>query len=248
MAFDSNSAFDQISTSGDNAANQAASAAGGTARAIGQQPVYIVSDAIQTVSNLPNLPLANNLSVNGAIQVFTAPPTSVLNGVLDSVTGVSIGQNFGPTSSNLIAERISGALSVLTQQVIAEIKNCIDQRILALTRKNPIADLFFFYNFYKSQLLAQITTTIDRAVFKAVNDLFYKKLKIQQVALYRQKLLEEVRKLCPNASPTAVRNYGKNSTASLTAATSGATNVTNSIQSIATTSSNTTTPSWKNLV
>lgn len=252
MAFNSGDffkdAFGAISESGSTAASSAAAQAGGTVRAVGQQPVFIVNNAVKTVKDLPDLPLANNLSINGAVDIFKEPSKSNLNGILADITGINIAQAFSPTNATLIGQRIASSLVTLSKQIVDEIKNCIDQKILSLTRKNPIAELFFLYNLKKSQLLAQITTTIDRAIAKAVNDLFFKKLQIQQLALYRQKILSEVRKLCPDASPTAVRNYTKDATASTKAATIGSRNITSGIQSSAVTSSTAVTKTWKDLV
>lgn len=252
MAFDSGSFFQSvfgaISESGSEAANSAATQAGGTIRAVGQQPVYIVTDAVKTVKGLPDLPLANNLSINGAAAIFKDPSQSNLNGVLADITGINISQTFSPVNPTLIGQRIASALVTLSKQIIDEIKNCIDQKILAITRKNPIADLLFFYNFHKSQLLAQITTTIDRTIAKAVNDLFFKKLQVQQLALYRQQILNEVRKVCPEASPTAVRNYTKDTTAKTKAATQGASTITANIQNKAVNSATSVTQGWKDLV
>lgn len=252
MAFDSGNfftdAYGEISESTEAIANNTAAETGGTIRTVGQAPVAIVDDAVKTVKGLPDLPLANNLSINGAVEIFKDPSKSNLNGVLSNLTGFNIASTNSQTAGQLIGAKIGSALITLSKLIIDEVKACIEQQILTLTRKNPIADLFFFYNYYKSQLLAQITTTIDRAVSKAVNDLFYKKIQIQQIALLRQQILNEVRKLCPQASPTASRNYTKDPTSILSAGQSGATNITSAIASQATTPPPPASKGWNTLV
>ena len=91
---------------------------------------------------------------------------------------------------------------------MSELQNCIERYLRGLINKN--LDIFQLINFedFIANRIAKLRLRIRFKIQKQIETLLFDKLKIQQIALLKQRILQEIRKLCPSSggvSPTITR-------------------------------------------
>tara|TARA_Y100000310_G_scaffold336481_1_gene421116 strand:+ start:249 stop:1190 length:942 start_codon:yes stop_codon:yes gene_type:complete len=171
------------------------------------------------VKNLPNdiagISVAPGLDIEDLMNGLTNPSENKdeFTKSIEAFTGVNINQitNFKPSPREVEA-RLNEFAGALRTQIMAEIKNCIGKYVRGIINKN--LDIFELINF-EDYLANQITKLRLKVKFKVqgfIENLIYDKLKLQQIALYKQRILQAVRKICPSshksdfkASPTLTR-------------------------------------------
>ena len=170
-----------------------------------------VADRIKNIPNdVSNIPVAPGLSLEQFVTSLTNPkdnPTE-FNRSIEAFTGVNLNQisNFSltPIEADIRLDEFAAALRT---QVMLEIQNCIELHLNGIVNKN--LDLIQILNFEDliANKIAAIRLDIRFKVQDAIENFFYDKLKIQQVALLKQKILQSIRKICPNhhTSPTTIK-------------------------------------------
>ena len=147
-------------------------------------PVAPGLDVAQLVTALSN-PLENKDDFSKSVEAFT---------------GVNI-NSLSPTqlTDRAIAARLEEFSISLRQQIMFEIQECINRYIRGLVNKN--LDIFQILNFedYLANQIAKLRLKLKNKIQRQIEKLFYDKLKIQQVALLKQKILQSIRKICPSS-------------------------------------------------
>lgn len=140
-----------------------------------------------------------------------------INDLIKEGTGVDLGLDQlssiykKPTLENF-KQRIQGTLSVLSDQVKTEILGCINAKLNELRNKLDALIQIPGINALDPsmairQLIAKHRQELQNTIRNAVNDLKYKKLKIQQIVLMRQKITEAINDICKDAPPSSRRKF-----------------------------------------
>lgn len=127
---------------------------------------------------------------------------NLLDRKLGDITGVKLGQIFSKTGSKFkenVLSTIEGAKASLEAQIIG----CLNHAIRDILNKNPILEKIIFYEDTVNRTLSTIRNRVESQIDNELRKIAYEKIKIQQVALYKQKILSSIQKICPGASPAS---------------------------------------------
>ena len=170
-----------------------------------------VTDRINGIpEDVANIPVAPGLNLEEFVTGLTNPkdnPTE-FNRAIEAFTGVNVNQISNFSLTPIQAEkRLDEFAAALQHQVLLEIQNCIEMHLRGIINKNlNFVELLNFED-YIARIIAKIRLDIRFKVQDAIENFFYDKLKIQQIALLKQKILQSIRKICPHhhTSPATVK-------------------------------------------
>lgn len=169
--------------------------------------ISTISDA----SGLDNIQLAPGLDVEGFANSLKSAPDTGVGATLGKITGLDISQVLQVPSRAKIKNLIGSYLGGLQEQIALEVQRCIENHLLALLNKVPEINLVLNIEQIITNAIAGERIKIQRKIALDVNKLAFQKLKVQQIALYKQKITEAVRKACPSTSPRNIKLYQGNS-------------------------------------
>lgn len=151
------------------------------------------------------------LSVSSVIDKITpsqvkslikASPKKLLDKKLGDISGVKLGQIFsgvGTAFKNNVLSTIEGLKSSLEAQVVG----CINHAIRDILNSNPVIEKIIFYEDFINRELSIIRNKAESKIDSQLRKIAYQKIKVQQVALYKQKILSSIESICPGASPAS---------------------------------------------
>lgn len=131
-----------------------------------------------------------------------ANPKKALDQKLGDLSGVKLGQTFKSAGSKFkdsVVSTIGGMATALEAQIVG----CLNKAIRDILNKNPILEKILFFEDFINGELAKIKNKLESKIDSELRKIAYKKLKIHQIALYKQKVLSSIRKVCPGASPAS---------------------------------------------
>lgn len=169
--------------------------------------ISTISDA----SGLDNIQLAPGLDVEGFANSLKSAPDTGVGATLGKITGLDVSQVLQVPSRAKIKNLIGSYLGGLQEQIALEVRRCIENHLLALLNKIPEINLVLNIEQIITNAIAGERIKIQRKIALDVNKLAFQKLKVQQIALYKQKITEAVRKACPSTSPRNIKLYQGNS-------------------------------------
>lgn len=178
----------------------------GAAKGIGTT-ISAISDA----SGLDNIQLAPGLDIESFADSLKSAPDTGVGATLGKITGLDVSQVLQVPSRAKIKNLIGSYLGGLQEQIALEVQRCIENHLLALLGKVPEISLVLNIEQIITDAIAGERIKIQRKIALDVNKLAFQKLKVQQIALYKQKITEAVRKACPSASPRNITKYQANS-------------------------------------
>lgn len=162
-----------------------------------------VKDRLQNLPNdLADIPVAPGLSIEQLLTSLSDPTNNKTEFTksIEAFTGVNINQitNF-ETSPRLVQARIDEFTGALRRQIMLEIQACIQSYIRGVINKN--LDIFQILNIedFIGNKIAIFRLNLKLKIRTQIETLLYDKLKIQQIALLKQRVLQAVRELCPDA-------------------------------------------------
>ena len=123
-----------------------------------------------------------------------------LSNVLADVTGVNlnlISEKF--TSVTSVEERIKEFVLSIERQVIFEIKDCIDGYLQSLLNRNPEIEILLDLEGALIKELSKLRRKLRLEIEGEIEALLYKRIKIQQIASFKQKITSAIRKICPGS-------------------------------------------------
>lgn len=153
---------------------------------------------------IKTLPVTQNFTLD---EFFSSAidPTSKdgTNKVLEEMTGINVWntvESLNPANvdKEVVTERVNEFIASAERQVVAEIKKCLEGYLQELKNKNPELNIFLDL---KGAILSKLGLLRRDLKFDIQNELerlLYDKIKLQQMALLRQKITEAIRKICPN--------------------------------------------------
>jgi hypothetical protein len=134
------------------------------------------------------------------IQQIISPKPNALNKNLGDMAGVKLKNLFNNIGAQLGAQIRSLAIGS-AQQLQAAIAGCINKAITDFLNDNPIIKNILFFDQYINNLLSQFRLKLESKIDSFLRKLAYDKLKIYQIALFRQKIAGAINNICPGASP-----------------------------------------------
>ena len=190
-----------------------------TVKSIGENAVSTIQSVPERVTtrikNIPedvaNIPVAPGLSIENLVTALSNPAENKddFTKSVEAFTGVNINRlsDFNPSPLQVQA-RLDEFAGALRRQVMLELQNCIERYLRGIINKN--LDIFQLINFesFIANEIAKLRIRTRFKIQKQIENLLYDKLKIQQIALLKQRILQEIRKLCPSSgglSPTITR-------------------------------------------
>ena len=131
-----------------------------------------------------------------------ADPKKILDQKLGNLSGVKLGQTFkeaGAKFKDSVLDTVNGMASALEAQIVG----CLNKAIRDILNKNPILEKIIFFEDFINRELSKIRNKLESKIDSELRKIAYKKIKVQQVALYKQKVLSSIKKVCPGASPAS---------------------------------------------
>ena len=148
-----------------------------------------------TLGNLKDtvtdIPLAPGYSIEELGKDLGSFSKDGLTNALENITGVNLTSGL-PTGADIVGMvkgQITGTLNALQAEIMAEIQGCIENYLRELLNKIP--ELVFLLNFKReiAKLIAEQRIKLQRMIQSHLEKLAFGKLKIQQIALLKQKLV-----------------------------------------------------------
>ena len=150
---------------------------------------------------IKNIPVSDNMSIDQFFDSAGDPlEKDGTNKVLSEITGINIWntvETLDPRNidKKVAVDRVNEYLKGLETQIVNQIKICLDGYLQELLNKNP--DLKYLLDIEQS-IINEIGKTRNKVKFKVqdeIENILYDKIKLQQMALLRQKLTEAIRKI-----------------------------------------------------
>jgi len=142
-------------------------------------------------------------------QILNAKPKNAINDYLGDMSGVKLGQFFDETGKQFTAQ-VNGFIQSSKAQLEAQVFGCIDKAIKDILNKNPLLEKVLFFDQFINRELSKIKNKLESKIDLELRKIAYKKIKIHQVALFKQKIALSIKSICPDAtpaSPSQVKKY-----------------------------------------
>ena len=136
---------------------------------------------------------------------LNASPKQVINETLGDLTGIDFSQTagvdgLGAQAKNFIEAKGADLVMQLEQQILG----CINTAIRDLMNKHPEVDFILNFEDRINGILGKFRNKLERKIDQELRKLTYQKLKVQQIALFKQRLRLKIKNICPAATPASV--------------------------------------------
>jgi hypothetical protein len=136
---------------------------------------------------------------------LNASPKNVINETLESFTGIDLSQGAGVDGLGAAAKNfIEGQAATLTMQLEQQILGCINTAIRDLMNKVPAVDFILNFEDRINGILGKFRNKLEFKIDAELRKLTYQKLKVQQVALFKQRIAGKIKDICPASTPASV--------------------------------------------
>ena len=136
---------------------------------------------------------------------LNASPKQVINETLESFTGIDLSQGAGVDGLGAQAKNfIEGQAADLTMQLEQQILGCINTAIRDLMNKVPAVDFILNFEDRINGILGKFRNKLERKIDAELRKLTYQKIKVHQVALFKQRIRGKIKDICPAATPASV--------------------------------------------
>ena len=136
---------------------------------------------------------------------LNASPKQVINETLEQFTGVNLSQGAGADGlGQQLKSFFASQAGNLALQLEQQILGCINTQIRDLMNRVP--ELAFALDFENqiNQILGDFRNKLEQKIDGELRKLAYKKIKIQQTALFKQRIRAKIKDICPGATPASV--------------------------------------------
>jgi hypothetical protein len=177
-------------------------------------PKSVGEKILATPSNILNIPVAQGVSLPGLGKALQKGDVDDLSKSLQSITGVKLRGATGllPNTSQVnIEKRVNDYMAAVKTQLLNEIKNCIQKCLNEILINNPNLAILLDLEGYIQRRISKYRLELQRKIRSEIEKLANEKLKLWQIALIKQKILEYTRKACPcsgnkkDHSPTYIK-------------------------------------------
>lgn len=136
---------------------------------------------------------------------LNASPKQVINETLEQFTGINLSQGAGAEGlGQQLKSFFTSQAGSLALQLEQQILGCINTQIRDLMNRVP--ELAFALDFENqiNQILGDFRNKLEQKIDGELRKLAYKKIKIQQTALFKQRIRAKIKDICPGATPASV--------------------------------------------
>jgi len=142
-------------------------------------------------------------------QILNAKPKNAINDSLGELSGVKLGQFFSETGKQFSAQ-VNTFIESSKAQLEAQVFGCINKSIKDILNKNPLLEKVLFFDQFINRELSNIKNKLESKIDFELRKIAYKKIKVHQVVLFKQKIALSIKSICPDATPATpsqVRKY-----------------------------------------
>ena len=169
-----------------------------------------VKDQVTTVKEtLSPTNILDRVTPSQVKGIINSNPLNSINNSLGKISGAKIGQLFQETGQQFLSQ-VNGLVTGSINQLQAQVAGCINKAIKDILDKNPLLEKILFFDQFINRELSKIKNKLESKIDLELRKIAYKKIKVHQVALYRQKIAGAIKSICPDAtpaSPSQVRQY-----------------------------------------
>ena len=138
-------------------------------------------------------------------QGLKASPKQVINETLGEFTGIDFSQTAGIDGLGAQAKNFIEAKGAdLAMQLEQQILGCINTAIRDLMNKHPEVDFILNFEDRINGILGKFRNKLERKIDEELRKLTYQKIKVQQIALFKQRIRLKIKNICPAATPASV--------------------------------------------
>lgn len=136
---------------------------------------------------------------------LTASPKQVVNETLEKLTGIDLGQGVGMDGLGAqVKEFMKGQAADLGMQLEQQILGCINTQIRDLMNKIPELDFILNFEDRINGILGNFRNKLEFKIDAELRKIAYNKIKIHQVAFFKQRIRAKIKDICPGATPASV--------------------------------------------
>jgi len=136
---------------------------------------------------------------------LNASPKQVINETLEKFTGIDLSQGAGVGGlGNAAKEFVKGQAADLTMQLQQQILGCINTQIRDLMNKIPEIDFLLNFEDRINGILGNFRNKLEFKIDAEFRKLAYKKFKVHQVSLFKQRIRGKIKDICPGSAPASV--------------------------------------------
>ena len=169
-----------------------------------------VKDQVTTVKEtLSPTNVLDRVTPSQVKTILGSNPIKSINESLGNMSGAKIGQFFVDAGQQYLAQ-LKSLVQGSIAQLQAQVAGCINKAIRDILDKNPIIEKILFFDQFINRELSKIKNKLESKIDLELRKLAYKKLKIHQTVLFKQKIAGAIKSICPDAtpaSPSQVRQY-----------------------------------------
>tara|TARA_R100000278_G_scaffold120573_2_gene103128 strand:+ start:583 stop:2055 length:1473 start_codon:yes stop_codon:yes gene_type:complete len=163
--------------------------------------------SIADVTGLDQVSLAPGMTVEDFSGSLANAPQEGLGKTLENITGLNLRGLIGTPSTAKIKNLIKKELGGISSLIALELQKCIENHILALLGKIPEIGIVLNLESIINDAIAKERAKLQNKFTLNLNKLAFQKIKVQQVALFKQKIADAIRNACPEASPRNINKY-----------------------------------------
>lgn len=151
--------------------------------------------------NIINMPVAPGLSVPEIAKIVQKGSPDEMNTAIEKIVGIKARDILDfpqGTSRPNIQKRIDDYMGAIKRQILSEIKLCIERWLQHIANEIPIVGILLDLEGYIERRISKYRLELQRKIRSEIEKLAHEKLKLWQSNMLRQKILEYVRKVCPD--------------------------------------------------
>ena len=172
-------------------------------------PESVVNSIKDLDDRLLGIPIGPGFTIGDFGKIFTEPSWGGANEALAAITGVNLQQTFSQFASpSSVEARIETFMGAIGDMVANEMKACIERCLQKILGKVPELGWLLSWQSKLGAYITEIRNKIHQQIQRQLERYLYDKLKLQQLAQLKMKILEGVRRMCPcdgEVPPSTVR-------------------------------------------
>ena len=182
-------------------------------------PERVINSIKDLDDRLLDIPIGPGFTIGDFGKIFTEPSWGAANDALAAITGVDLQATFSQFASpTAVEKRIETFMGAIGDMVANEMKACIERCLQKILNKVPELGWLISWQSKLAAYITEIRNKIQQQIQKQLEKFLYDKLKLQQLALLKMKILEGVRKMCPcdgEVPPSTIRRLQQDLTWSI---------------------------------
>jgi hypothetical protein len=169
-----------------------------------------VEDQVATAKNVLSLDnVVDRVTPIQVKQILNAKSKNAINDTLGDLSGIKNGQFFSDVGAQLTS-KVNNFIQQSKSQIEAQVFGCLNSAIRDILDKNPSIEKILLFDQFINRELSKIKNKLESKIDFELRKIAYKKIKVHQVAIFKQKIRKAIKNICPDAtpaSPSQIRQY-----------------------------------------